>query len=107
MSDVPSSDAQTRSAAELLNPANPAAPTVRDRHFLPVATSVDAIVAVAAAESTAARPGKIANVADCYVVSVRADEIVAIAAIGNLLDDANAGAEAFATASAVAAVPNM
>ena len=68
-SDASSAGAQASSVADFLYAADPAAAAVGHRHFLPVAASVNAVVAVAPAESAAARPWKIADLAKTYVAA--------------------------------------
>src|SRR5262249_15119330 len=79
------------SVAELLEAAGPAAITIGDWYYAPVA-AVAVESAVAAAESAPTRPGKIPDVAEPNGGAGRPpDEIIAVTAIRHLLDDAQAG----------------
>src|SRR6476646_7653519 len=73
-----------------------------------MATTVVGEIAIAAAERAAARPRKVADVTDLGVTEkVRANKIVAIPAIWNLLDNTDARTEGLAATAAVAAIPDM
>ncbi|MGA9050250.1 MAG: hypothetical protein WB422_02495, partial [Pseudolabrys sp.] len=74
----------------------------------PITAAVAGEVAVAAAERAAPRPGQVADIADLGIIKkVWTDEVVAVTAIRDLLNDADAGAEGLPATAAIAAIPDM
>lgn len=83
-----------------------AAVSVGNSRFPPITAAVAGEVAVAAAERAAPRPGQVADIADLGIIKkVWTDEVVAVTAIRDLLNDADAGAEGLP--AAIAAIPDM